>query len=392
MNTHQIDSLPGPENVFHETAWESYGKVLIVEDERDMAELLAYRLEKSHYSTVMAEDGATACHLIDAIRPDLALLDIMLPDKNGWQICEYIRTHEDEAVASTPVIMLTALGELNNKLKGMALGADAYIPKPYSIKEVLLHCDRLITAKKQKMALQKELSHLRAQEQGNIDLQSMLLHELNSQFVIIGGLCRKLQQNLDAGGSEKNRLYLDKVTKSISHLSTIADELLLIRKIDAGDVSLPRENFNFPKLFQSVVAMHRQGAGAKGILLQESIIEMGNIHANKVALRLIISNLLENAIKYCGNGAQVRCQARMNLDTGEAMIDVSDNGPGIPHHEQERIFERYYRGKHVRDSIRGNGIGLFAVRKLAEAMGGKASVISSAGNGSRFLVRFRVEP
>jgi CheY-like chemotaxis protein len=101
--------MPAFEKDADEAASESPRRILIVEDEPDLAALLAYRLKQENYSTVISEDGIHACRLVDDVRPDLVLLDILLHGKNGWQVCEYIRTHDEKAIAAIPVIMLTAL-------------------------------------------------------------------------------------------------------------------------------------------------------------------------------------------------------------------------------------------------------------------------------------------
>ena len=107
-------------------------KVLIVEDESNIAELLHLYLEKEAFETAVARDGLAGWETFQSFRPDLVLLDIMLPDMDGWAVCRKI--HE---VSKTPIIMLTAKGETADKVGGLEMGADDYIVKPFEMKEVL---------------------------------------------------------------------------------------------------------------------------------------------------------------------------------------------------------------------------------------------------------------
>ena len=106
--------------------------VFIVDDEKNICELIRLYVEKEGYSTCIAYDGAEAIEKFESVKPDIVLLDIMLPKKDGWQVCREIR-----ATSTTPIIMLTAKGELFDKVLGLELGADDYIVKPFEPKELI---------------------------------------------------------------------------------------------------------------------------------------------------------------------------------------------------------------------------------------------------------------
>lgn len=110
----------------------SAGKILIVDDDINICELLRLYIEREDYSVVIANDGEQAVELFNQEQPDLVLLDIMLPKLDGWQVCKEIRK-----ISNRPIIMLTAKGELFDKILGLELGADDYIIKPFEAKEVI---------------------------------------------------------------------------------------------------------------------------------------------------------------------------------------------------------------------------------------------------------------
>lgn len=120
------------------------GTILVVEDEPEILAPLSHALKRAGYLVLEADDGLKACRMIAGQQPDLVLLDIMLPDLSGWDLCRFLRRHPDPHVADTPVIMLTALNSAEDRRRGLELGADAYIPKPYSQQEVLQISGQLI--------------------------------------------------------------------------------------------------------------------------------------------------------------------------------------------------------------------------------------------------------
>ena len=113
--------------------------VLIVEDDRNIAELLQMYLEKEGYAVTVANDGGQGLAKYRAIKPDLVLLDVMMPVMDGWSVCKAIR-----AEAQTPIIMLTAKGETDDKVAGLKSGADDYVTKPFEMKEVLARIEAVL--------------------------------------------------------------------------------------------------------------------------------------------------------------------------------------------------------------------------------------------------------
>ena len=115
------------------------GKILIVDDDTNICELLRLYIEKEGYEASIANDGETALKMFDSVNPDLVLLDIMLPGLDGWQVCREIRKK-----SSCPIIMLTAKGEVFDKVLGLELGADDYVVKPFETKEVVARINAVL--------------------------------------------------------------------------------------------------------------------------------------------------------------------------------------------------------------------------------------------------------
>ena len=128
-------------------------RALIVEDDGNIAELLRLYLGKDGFETMIAADGGKAGSMFDLFQPDVVLLDIMLPIKDGWQVCRDIRQK-----SSVPIIMLTAKGELNDKVSGLEMGADDYVTKPFEVKELLARVHAVMRRSDAEGPVEKKLS------------------------------------------------------------------------------------------------------------------------------------------------------------------------------------------------------------------------------------------
>lgn len=119
-------------------------RILIVEDEPELAELLSGFFRRHGFAARTAGDGLTACRLTEKFRPHLILLDILLPGMDGWEVCRMIRRVPDRSLAEIPIIMVSALDSPEDRAKGVALGADEYVPKPYLLRELLVRVKQVL--------------------------------------------------------------------------------------------------------------------------------------------------------------------------------------------------------------------------------------------------------
>jgi len=363
------------------------GTILIVEDDEDLVCMLEYNLSRKGYVTMSALNGPSACRLIEEERPDLILLDIMLPGMDGWQICRIVRNHEQEDISEIPIIMLTALGSAKEKLKGIEMGADDYIPKPFSVKEVLLKVDRLIAREMKKRRLGVAVEKLKARESRQSDFQNMLFHELRNQLVIIGGYSERIAGN-HLMTPEKYR-HCAGVIKECSHsLNSITEEMLSLARLDTGDYHLPEQHISLEETVRQVISILSRQADEKGILIHfDGAGSLPTLRLNPTAVKIAVSNLLENAIKYSPEGSGVAIRVGLKGGMGP-FIEIEDRGPGISAGEREKVFEKYYRGENVKTETKGTGLGLYISKKLIQSMGGDLLLESNQGSGACFTVAF----
>ena len=155
--------------------------ILIVEDTEDTVELLRYNLQKEGYKTVTAQNGEEAITALQTHNPDLMLLDIMLPGLNGWEICTALRSRG----IKIPIVMLTAMSTKDDQIKGLTIGADDYLPKPFSVKELMLRVKKLIEK-------EKTIKTLKTREKDGTESLGYLIHELKNSLQVIGGFSKLL--------------------------------------------------------------------------------------------------------------------------------------------------------------------------------------------------------
>jgi signal transduction histidine kinase len=363
----------------------SAGRVLIVEDEQELAEVLEYNLIRSGFEVLMAQDGLEACRIIGQQKPELILLDLMLPLLDGWEICRMLRTHQDPCIAQTPVIMLSALTSVENRLKGYDLGADLYLPKPYALKEVILKTGQLIKKRREYLSLSKKISALETWHQLQDNWQHALFHELKNQLTIISGLASHLHKG---EGRDKNNMleYAQHIRNSSNYLETLAMNYLLVRDVENKSGRLRLEPMLLNDLFQELSELFSVQAQQTSCHLTFACEARQPVNLHPVGLKIILSSLIDNALKYAGSGCQVQVSA--GCKNRELEIMVSDNGPGVEPEERQQLFEKFYRGAEKKPLTKGSGLGLYMARTLAGAMGGTLCLKEQAERGCSFQLNF----
>ncbi len=356
--------------------------VLIVEDEPDVAGVLEYHLSLAGFRTLTARDGLGACRVLGTRGPDVVLLDLMLPDLDGWEICRMVRSHQDPWVSGTPILILSALTGPEHRLRGLAVGADDYVPKPFSVDEVVL---KVRNRARQRLAERERLARLSDAEQERdraADLQSFLLHEVKNQLVVIGGFSRRLSGSSDLEDPSRRARSVQAIRRASDYLAALAEEVLLLGRVETGRLRPAAERVDLAALAGEVLELHRPEAGRKQVGLRAEGPGLF-ARANASALRACLSNLVENAVRYCPAGSTAVVRIRRSGE--DAVLEVEDDGPGIPGHETKRVFEKFHRGEGA-GSVPGTGLGLYLVRTLAEAMGGRVSLDSRPGRGTRVTI------
>ena len=344
-------------------------QILIVEDAWDTMELLTYNLRKANYAPLIARNGKEAIEAVRYCSPDLALLDVMMPELNGWDVCRLLRANA--RIKSIPIIMLTALSDEEARIKGLALGADDYLTKPFSVKELLLkirkHIDR-----------QRAMQQLQAREQEKETELRYLVHEMRNSLTVINGFSSlMLKDNED--------LYLKRISNAAVHATNILDDASLLTRLEQGASPLPAEQVDLVPLMHEVVDLFRDTAEKKNLEIKVRGSALCPVQVNRTGIRQVLVNILSNAVKFSNEGGAVL--VLFETQTNGIAVTVKDAGCGIPCNELPRIFDKFYRATGS-ELMQGAGLGLHIVKLFTDSMGGRISVASEQGAGSAFTVTF----
>lgn len=360
--------------------------IMVVDDTPTNLTLLNDILKKIGYRVLAFPRGDLAIKAAIKSPPDLILLDIMMPDLNGFEVCKRLKSYEH--LKEIPIIFISALDDLENKIKAFSVGGVDYVTKPFQFEEVHARVKTHLKLNQQKKRLKENYERLKELEALRDSLVHMIVHDLRSPLMSITGyLDLALMEELP----EKAKAYLTNVKSSSQMLIELINTLLDVNKIESGNMSLEYS----PVEINSLVTRTMNNLSAlKGTRSLKFISENKEIIVNcdRQLIERVIWNLVGNAIKFTPerNGQIiVSTVASGNL----VKIGVSDNGHGIPREYQEVIFEKFAQA-HCRESgIRtSTGLGLTFCKLVAEAHGGKIYVESEQNKGTTFWVELPLDP
>jgi signal transduction histidine kinase len=369
--------------------------ILVVDDTPQNLALMRDLLE-TDYIVKLAPSGERALKIAKTQLVDLILLDIMMPDVDGYEVCRQLKA--DPVTTDIPVIFFTAKTETQDEQMGFALGAADYITKPISPPIVLARVKAHLLFKQARDALERR----NREDKQRFDTalaQQVELNELKSTFVamtshefrtpltsilVSQSLLRNYCDRLPVG--ERNGL-LDSIESAVKRMVLMMDQVLTIGRADAHLLSFNPKPVNLLMLCQQLrdeaVASHGQDKTQAVRVALDAELEDKEVVADEKLLRHILGNLLSNAIKYSPGTAEALFVVRRN---GHGVrFDVRDQGIGIPSQDLPRLFGNFHRASNV-GSIPGTGLGLAIVKRAVESHGGDITVASAPGNGTCFTV------
>jgi signal transduction histidine kinase len=363
-------------------------RVLVVDDNADMRTYLS-RLLGERWQVETAPDGAVALQRIHEDAPDLVIADVMMPVMDGFELLQSIRS--SEAVAKVPVMLLSARAGEEASAEGLRAGADDYVIKPFSARELVARVESRLTQARLRAA---ERRAREAAEQANHARDvffTMLSHELRTPLMAVLAWTALLKSDkLDPAEAVH---ALDLIERNARVQRRLVDDLLDISRIVTGRLRIdPRPVSSLAQMISTVVDSFRPAASAKHLTVDTEIEPAaGTINGDSERLQQVVWNLLSNAIRFTPAGGRIQvCYAR----AGEQVeLVVHDSGQGIAPEALPRLFERYWQGSNSqrRSHGQGLGLGLAIAHRIIELHGGHISARSDGeGYGSAFTVRLPV--
>ena len=348
---------------------EKKGKILIVDDAVDTVELLKKRLRFEGYATAEAYDGEEGLKLVAEYNPDLIILDVLMPKLDGYEVCQRLKS--DENTKYIPVLMLTAKTEVEDKVKGLDIGADHYLAKPFDYKEVSARVRSLVATKaaREKLVEEEKSEALKR-------MMEEVEHELRNPLTSIGGFARRVYDRLPQ--DDHNKKYMEMIINDVARLENMTKELL---ELKTTAISY-RELTNINDVIMEALKSFEQDLEDRGI---EAKTELGDnlplISIDQEQMKMALANLIKNSIEAMQDELKI-LKITSRISDGRMEIQISDTGKGIPKDKIKNIFDPFFTSK-----TRGPGVGLTLTLKIIQEHRGTVSVESEPGKGTIFTIR-----
>jgi two-component system sensor histidine kinase/response regulator len=355
--------------------------ILIVDDNKENIRVLGLALKEKNYNLIIAYNGKNALEILDITPIDLVLLDVMMPEMDGFEVCNCMK--ENPKTRDIPVIFITALTELDNIVRGFEVGGVDYITKPFKSNEMFARVQSQLEIRNQRLKLEEQTLELKETIETRDKLYSLIAHDLRSPLANIKSILYALS-NRDIDSEN----FIDLVAalqKTTNETFDLLENLLLWSRNKLSKLSPQKSAFSLNQAISDAVEILRNAAIQKNISLETSQGEPVEIFADKNMISAVIRNLGTNAIKFTPEGGKIRIES--NVRGSKAFINVTDNGVGISPENLQNLFGKNgYFTTFGTNQEKGSGLGLKLVWDFVRYHEGNIDVDSQVGAGSTFTV------
>lgn len=407
--------------------------ILIVDDSLEILQILSDTLSEYGYRVQSVVSGSMALTAVKSALPDLILLDIDMPQIDGYQVCRRLKA--SKTTSDIPIIFLSGLHDVLEKVKAFKIGGADYITKPFQFEELLARVKHQITIqrlsrqlKQQNQQLKREIAQRRKAEleaiaasQAKSNFLSNMSHELSTPLNAILGFAKLMSEDSFFYSDHLDNIRI--IHRSAEHLLELINDILELSKIESGSISLEKTSFDLYSLLDDIAEMFQIKVEQKNIQL--NFIVAPNvpqyIYTDAKKLRSCLSNLISNAItatamQWYKLNSQGSVTLRVNFIQDETrrqgnkenvnlsisphlpippsprlLFEVEDTGCGISADELDQLFDAFIQAEAGKKSSEGTGLGLAITRKFVQIMGGEIKVESTVGKGSLFAFDIEVD-
>lgn len=358
-------------------------KILIVDDVVSNVLLLKILLTNEKFQVLTANNGRVCIEVAKREHPDLILLDVMMPELNGFDTAVILK--QDAEVKDIPIIFLTALHNTQDLVKGFKCGASDFLTKPFNKEELLMRVMHQISLVAARRLIIKQYEELKATINNRDKMYSVIAHDLRSPMASIRMTLNLLVNVLspDVIGQEMFEL-IDNANKETEETHDLLDNLLKWTKSQTGALHVAFQEFELNDVVPGAIDIFTMIAQSKNISLNLDLgTENMEVRADKDMLNTVIRNFMSNAVKFSNEGSCIDITVSREGDF--AKIAVRDHGVGI---SQDRIDSLFSSGATTTGTRNeeGSGLGLQLCKDFAVKNGGDVTVESVLGEGSTFSV------
>lgn len=363
-------------------------KILVIEDEAPLREEIMEWLTYEGYEVLGAADGFegvnTAVHCV----PDLIICDIMMPHLDGYGVL--LAVQANSTLQSTPFVFLSARADKDDIRRGMQLGADDYVTKPFDQQD-LIKAIRARLEKKAALDLENQARFESFRQVLEMEHQQRLLqakqvamfaHDAQNQLMVINSSAVLLRTYADHLTEQRRLERLQAIEGSARLLIGLLNDMLTLAQMDTGQMKLKLEPVNVASFLQAIVQEFQTVPGETHHV-QFDCTFVDTVLSDVRLLRQVAANLISNALKYSSPGSDI--QVTLSQYERQYVLTVTDHGIGIPAADLHRLFDSFQRGSNV-GNISGTGLGLAIVKQAVDMLGGWIGVESEVGTGTTIRV------
>jgi two-component system sensor histidine kinase/response regulator len=355
--------------------------LLIVDDQEANLQVMGAMLNKLGFEILPATNGEQALRRLAARRPDLILMDVLMPGMDGFALCRTIQ--ENPAWADIPIIFLSAADDKNLVVRALESGGVDYITKPFNKLE-------LVSRVRTQLMLKTTRDHLKRLAQDNEEMLGMISHQLQNHFAGVEMSTQLLINRFQANTDPNFRLMAENIRGSCCQMRLFVRSFLANAAVDHR-LTVTLGSVDLASIAAQVAKRYEDAANAKAIGLRAVLAESAPaVRADHDALVQVLDNLISNAVKFSPPGKEVLVTVQQNANQMECR--VKDQGPGFTKEDRVRMFGRYARlSARPTAGEPTTGLGLSIAQKLTQAMSGELICESEPGQGAAFILRLPLE-
>lgn len=360
-------------------------KILVVDDVMTNILLLQVLLDKEGFNVITANNGEIAIDIITKEIPDLILLDVNMPNMDGFEVIKEIKKYS--LYREIPVIFLTAINDIDSIVKGFKMGVSDYITKPFNKEELMariIHQLSLLTAKR---IIIKRIHVLKKTILDRDKMYSVIAHDLRSPMASMKIIMNSIMNDADKTKMDP-AMYelLNMANKTTEDIFSLLDNLLKWTKFQIGKQVVIPQNIDLVLISKGIVDVFSNVASLKNIKIEfDSEIKYANVYTDIDMVKSCVRNLLSNAIKFSYEGGIVKVRLQESDDS--YILSVTDNGCGISEANQQKLLNvNTHYTSYGTAQEEGSGLGLLLTMEFVNKNNGKLWFESKEGKGSTFFI------
>ncbi len=355
-------------------------QILIIDDEESILDGCRQALEKSGYSVITSSDGAEGVKLAREKKPEIAFIDLKMPNCSGMDLIELVSKDMPDIV----LIVITGYASIVSAVEAMKKGAYDYLPKPFTPDQLRAVTKRGIEHRRLKIEADRLREEKERMEKNFITFVS---HEMRSPLVTIQQYIESLK--LIAGGVLEGEAaeIISRCEKRIQNLQDLIEHWLDISRIENGTFSQAKAPLDLTEILEHSMDEMNPLCQRREILLNAAYKEnLPKILGDHESLLRVFANIIGNATKYTPAGGRIT--VRTDCDDYYVYVRIEDTGQGIPQDKLPFIFEPFFRAHGKQERQKGSGLGLTFSKKIMDAHNGHIEAASQEGVGTAFTLKF----